>query len=85
MWKSYLYKKRFVLPVIFTALALYLWANEKIDRLPAVPEELRHQALVLGLKDIRAFPDEIDTLERVQRGSLIKEAKYLGVASRMIA
>ena len=79
MWKSYLYKKRFVLPVIFTALALYLWANEKIDRLPAVPEELRHQALVLGLKDIRAFPDEIDTLERVQRGSLIKEAKYLGI------
>ena len=41
--------------------------------------ELRLQARVLGLKDIRAFPDQIDTVERVQRESLIREAKYLGI------
>lgn len=79
MWKSYFYKKRYILPIIFTALALYLWKNEKIDRQPAVPNELRLQARVLGLKDIRAFPDQIDTVERVQRESLIREAKYLGI------
>ncbi|MFM9153825.1 MAG: patatin-like phospholipase family protein [Methylocystis sp.] len=79
MWKSYFYKKRYILPILFTALALYLWKNEKIDRQPAVPNELRLQAQVLGLKDIRAFPDQIDTVERVQRASLIREAKYLGI------
>ena len=79
MWKSYFYKKRYILPIIFTALALYLWKNEKIDRQPAVPEELRLQALVLGLNDIRAFPDQIDTVERIQRESLSKEAKYNNV------
>ncbi len=60
-------------------MALYLWKNEKIDRQPAVPEELRLQALVLGLNDIRAFPDQIDTVERIQRESLSKEAKYNNV------
>lgn len=79
MWKSYLYKKRFVLPIVITALALYLWANEKIDRLPAVPDGLRHQVTVLRLKDVRTFPDQIETVERVQRESLIREAKYHGI------
>lgn len=69
-------KRRFLYPVIFTCLALYFWANEKMDRLPAVPENLRHQATVLGLKDIRAFPDEIETMENVQRQSLIREAEF---------
>ena len=79
MWRNYLYKKRFLAPVIFTAISLYLWANAKIDRLPAVPENLRHQATVLGLKNIRAFPDEVETVEAVQRESLLREANYLGI------
>lgn len=79
MWRNYLYKKRFLAPVIFTAIALYLWANAKIDRLPAVPENLRHQATVLGLKNIRAFPDEVETVEAVQRESLLRQANYLGI------
>lgn len=79
MWRNYFYKKRFLIPVIFTTVVLYLWANSKIDRLPAVPENLRHQATVLGLKNIRAFPDEIGTLEAIHREALLREANYLGI------
>ena len=55
---------------MFTALASYLWKNEKIDCQPAVPNEPRRQSRVLGPKDIRAFPDQRDAVERVLRESL---------------
>lgn len=55
-------KKRFLLPLIVISSAFYLWSNAKVDRLPAVPENLRSEATLLGLPDIRAFPDETDKM-----------------------
>jgi hypothetical protein len=43
---------------------IVVWSNEKLDRVPAVPEELRKQAKVFGLENIRAYPDQIDLIKQ---------------------
>ena len=72
-------KKRFIIPILFTFVSLFVWKNAKLDRLPAVPENLRLQATILGLKNIRAFPDQIETVTAVQKQSLIREMNYYGI------
>lgn len=80
MLRELFLKKRFLLPIIALVSTIYLWSNAKVDRLPAVPENLRSEATILGLPDIRAFPDELDKLSRIQKKSLIREAHYFGVS-----
>jgi len=50
--------------LIISATVIVVWSNEKLDRVPAVPEELRKQAKVFGLENIRAYPDQIDLIKQ---------------------
>jgi len=65
--------------LIISATVIVVWSNEKLDRVPAVPEELRKQAKVFGLENIRAYPDQIDLIKQRHKESLNREIKFYGI------
>ena len=65
--------------LIIPAAVIFVWSNEKLDRVPAVPEELRKHAKVFGLENIRAYPDQIDLIKQRHKESLNREIKFYGI------